>query len=165
MILETRYFGELEVDESGIIYFNSGLPGFDEVRRFVMIENEDKASPFKWLQGVDEPKPAFVIVDPFAIKRDYEINIDDETLNELGIASPDTVAVYSIVVVPEDITKMTMNLQAPLIINTENRKGKQLILDTERYGVRHYILDELQGREEAENARADKEEGSVHCYK
>ena len=165
MILETRYFGELEINESKIISFDGGIPGFEGVRRFVMIDNEDKNSPFKWLQGVDEPKPAFVIVDPFAVKRDYEIKIDDDTRNELGIGSPDTVAVYSIVVVPEDITKMTMNLQAPLIINTENRKGKQLILDTERYGVRHYIIDELQGRGDAENARADKEEGSVHCYK
>jgi flagellar assembly factor FliW len=165
MLLETRYFGELEIDESKIISFDEGLPGFEEVRRFVMIDNEDKGSPFKWLQGVDEPKPAFVIVDPFAVKRDYEINIDDETLDKLGIGSPDTVAVYSIVVVPEDISKMTMNLQAPLIINTENRRGKQLILDTERYGVRHYIIDELQGREDAENARADAKKGSVRCYK
>lgn len=165
MFLKTKYFGELNIDENEIIQFCQGLPGFEGVKRFVLINNEEEGSPFKWLQGVDEPKPAFVIIDPFSVKKDYEINLDDEILKELDIEKADDVLIYCIVVVPRDITRMTMNLQAPLVINVKNNMGKQLILDTNRYGVRHYIVEELQGRGEAVNARADKEEGSVHCYK
>lgn len=165
MILETKYFGELDIDENEVIQFCLGLPGFEGVRRFVLINNDEEGSPFKWLQGVDEPKPAFVIIDPFIVNKDYEVNLDDDILKELDIKKADEVLVYCIVVVPKDISKMTMNMQAPLVINMKNNKGKQLILDTDRYGVRHYIVEELQGRGEAENACADKEKGSVHYYK
>ena len=165
MILHTKHFGELDIKESDIIHFSHGIPGFDTVKKFILIDNEDRNSPFKWLQGVCEPKPAFVIVDPFVIKKDYEINLNDEVLNELEIKSPVSVAVYCIVVVPEDINKMTINLQAPIIINFASKKGRQLILDTDRYGVRHYILEELQGREGVNNAGADKEEGPIHNHK
>ncbi len=165
MILQTKYFGDLDINESDIIRFNHGLPGFDKVHEFILINNEEEGSPFKWLQGVSEPKPAFVIVDPFAIKKDYEIKLIDEVLKELEIEEAETVSLYCIVVVPDDITKMTVNLQAPVVINTISRKGRQYILDTDRYGVRHYVLEELHGREETEDAGTDKKEGSIHHHK
>ncbi len=165
MILKTRYFGELDIKESDIIGFSRGLPGFETVKQYVLINNEEENSPFKWLQSVDNPRLAFVLINPFAVKRDYEIKLDDETLKELGIMSEADVEVYSIVVVPEDMNKMTMNLQAPVIINGRTRKGKQLILDTDRYGVRHYVLEELHGRGENNNACTGEEKGSVHHNK
>lgn len=165
MIIQTRYFGEIDVKEDEILHFRNGLPGFDEVKKYILINNEEEGSPFKWLQGVEGIKPAFVIIDPFAVKKDYEIDLKDEVLKELDIKEAGEVVVYCIVVVPDDISKMTMNLQAPLIINMVKRLGKQLILDTDRYGVRHYILEELQGREESGNACTDKEKGSVHRNK
>lgn len=165
MILQTKYFGELDIREEDIIRFSHGLPGFEGVKKYVLINNEEEGSPFKWLQGVEDSKPAFVLIDPFAVKKDYEVNLNDEVLKELDIKEVNAVAVYCIVVVPEDIHKMTMNMQAPIIINMGNNKGRQLILDTDRYGVRHYIMEELQGREESENACTDKEEGSVHHHK
>lgn len=165
MILQTRYFGEINVGENDIIKFQNGLPGFEEVIKYILIDNEEEGSPFKWLQGIDGSKPAFVIIDPFAVKKNYEVNLNDEVLKELGIKDAGEVAVYCIVVVPDDVNKMTMNLQAPLVINMAQKTGKQLILDTDRYGVRHYISEELQGREESSNARTDKEKGSVHRNK
>jgi len=165
MILQTRYFGELDIKESEIIDFSRGLPGFNTLKRYILIDNEDENSPFKWLQSIDDQMLAFVLINPFAVKKDYEIKLDDETLGELGISDEKDVEVYSIVVVPEDMNKMTMNLQAPIIINTRNKRGKQLILDTDRYGVRHYVLEELQGREETGNACADEEKGSINHNK
>lgn len=161
MVLQTKYFGELEIKESDIYIFQRGMPGFEEVKKFILINNEEEGSPFKWLQGVDEPKPAFVIVNPFAVKKDYEINLKDDVLKELNINNAEDVSIFCIVVVPEDVSKMTVNLQAPLILNNACHKGRQLILDTDRYGVRHYILEELQGQEENKNAGADEKKGSV----
>ncbi len=161
MLLQTKYFGELNIEEKDIFSFSHGIPGFENVRRFILIDSDEPDSPFKWLQGVDEPKPAFVIVDPFVIKKDYEVNLDDEVLKELQIKDASAVMIFCIVVVPEDIKKMTVNLQAPLIINSVNKTGRQLILDTDRYSVRHYILEELQGRGEMQDAGTDEEKGSV----
>jgi len=165
MILKTRHFGELDINESDIIEFSRGIPGFETVKQFILINHEEENSPFKWLQSVDSPRLAFVLINPFAVKRDYEIELDDETLNELEIKNESDVEVYSIVVVPEDMNKMTMNLQAPVVINWRTRKGKQVILDTDRYGVRHYVLEELQGRGENNNAGTDEEKGTVHNNK
>jgi len=161
MLLQTKYFGELNIEEKDIFSFSHGIPGFENVRRFILIDSDEPDSPFKWLQGVDEPKPAFVIVDPFVIKKDYEVNLDDEVLKELQIKDASAVMIFCIVVVPEDIKKMTVNLQAPLIVNSVNKTGRQLILDTDRYSVRHYILEELQGRGEMQDAGTDEEKGSV----
>ena len=157
MIIKTRYFGELDIRDEDIIRFGHGIPGFENVKRFVLIDSDEDGLPFKWIQGVDEPKPAFVIVDPFVISKDYEVKLSDELLDELEIKSPTDVSVFCIVVVPEDISKMTVNLQAPLVISNVSRKGRQLILDTDKYGVRHYILEELRGQEDKINAGADKE--------
>lgn len=165
MLLKTKHFGEIDIKDSSIIDFINGIPGFEKAKKYTIIENEDKESPFKWIQGVDNTDLAFVIVNPFAIKKNYEINLDDETLKKLEIKETGDVAVYSIVVVPENLNDMTMNLQAPLIINTSNNRGKQLILDTDRYGVRHYILEELQGREESSDASVDEKKGPINYNK
>lgn len=165
MILETKYFGEIDVSEEQVLEFCNGIPGFEDVRKYILIDNEEEGSPFKWLQGIEGSKPAFVLVDPFAVKRDYEIDLGDDVLKQLDIKEAGEVAVFCIVVVPQDIKKMTMNLQAPLIINMAKKVGRQLILDTDRYGVRHYIMEELQGREDNTDACADKEKGSIHNNK
>ena len=145
MLLQTKHFGEINIEKKSIIVFDNGLPGFEKVKKYVLVDNEEAESPFKWLQGVDNTDLAFVIVNPFAIKKNYEFKVDDETLKAMDIVDTESIAVYCIVVVPQDINKMSMNLQAPLIINVANGKGRQYILDTVRFGVRHYILDELQG--------------------
>lgn len=169
MLINTRHFGEIEVDEKGIIHFEEGLPGFANYHKFVLLGTEDMESPFKWLQSVEDGNLAFALVNPFAIKPDYDIDIDDEYVKALGIQSPNDVLVFAVVVVSQDILKCSMNLKAPVIINVRNKKGAQIILDTNRYGVRHYIADELRKQEVtrkqevAGNAGVDKEERAV-CY-
>jgi flagellar assembly factor FliW len=141
MKLATKHFGEIEIEEKGIINFCEGLPGFELMKRFVLLGTEDTASPFKWLQSVDNPELAFALVDPFAVKKDYDIEIDDETTKKLEIERVEEVLVYSIIVIPEDLTRISMNLKAPVIINTKTKNGAQVVLDTDKYGVRHYILE------------------------
>lgn len=164
MDLETRHFGKIEVDEKGIVNFPEGLPGFEDAKKFILLGGGDD-SPFRWLQSVDRPELAFVVVNPFSIKKDYDIDIPDNVLERLEIENTEDMQLYSIVVVPEDVSKMSMNLKAPVIINVKNKKGAQVVLDTDVYGVRHYILDELRKQEDLENACVDTEKGSIHCNK
>lgn len=165
MTINTRHFGDIEIDDKGIIDFVEGLPAFEEYRRYVLLKDGDESSPFRWLQCIDNADLAFAIVDPFAVKKDYEVELSPENIKLLGIEKAEDVATYSIVVVPEDASKISMNLKAPIIINIKSNMGKQVILDTDKYGVRHYILEELRRQEVAGNVGADKEEGPVDSNK
>lgn len=147
MVIETTHFGKIEVSETDILFFDEGIIGFEDVKKFGVINSEDPESPFKWIQAVDKADLAFALIDPFKIKKDYDFELKDEYVEALGITDASEVVVYSIVVVPEDIKKISMNLKAPLIINKTNNKGAQIILDTDKYTVRHFILDELQNQE------------------
>ncbi|MCR4435068.1 MAG: flagellar assembly protein FliW [Clostridiales bacterium] len=165
MQLDTKHFGVVEINEEGILDFPEGLPSFEHVKKFVILDASNEETPFKWLQSVDEPDLAFVIVDPFKIKNDYEVNIKDEVLEAMGIEKAEDVLIYSIVVIPEDVSLMTMNLRAPLVINVKNKRGMQVVLDTDRYSVRHYILEELRRQEVGAHACSDKKEGTIHHNK
>lgn len=165
MLLKTKHFGEIEIEENNVLKFDNGLPGFEPCKKYILLKNGDEASPFKWLQCVDHPELAFAVADPFPIVRDYDFELDDECAKSLGIEKSEDVAVYVIVVVPEDYKKMSMNLKAPLIINSRNNKGAQIILDTGKYTVRHYILDELHRQEVGVDACTDEEKGPDHCNK
>ena len=165
MLLQTKHFGEIEIAKESILRFESGLPGFEQLKEFTLIGSDDETSPFKWLQCVNEPQMAFAVANPFLIVKDYDFEFSDDSANRLGIEKGEDIAVYVIVVVPEDIKKMSMNLKAPLIINSRNKKGAQIILDTDKYTVRHYILDELRRQEVSADASADKEKGSDHYNK
>lgn len=160
MLLNTKHFGEIDVKDSDILFFAEGIPGFETSKRFVLINSTEDNSPFKWLQSADEPQIAFAVVNPFFIKKDYTFELSDETVEKLGIKEPEDVVTLSIMVVPEDLEKMRMNLKAPVIINSKNKKAAQIILDTDKYTVRHYIMDELRKQEVAGDAGADKEKGS-----
>lgn len=144
MRVKTKHFGDIEVDEKQIIDFPEGLPGFEDTFKFTLVSSEDKDSPFQWLQGIDNPQLAFVVINPTVFKPDYDIEIRDEEVADLKIKDINKVLVYSIVVVPEEISKMTANLKAPVLINTENMRGKQVILDRGEYKTKHFIIEELQ---------------------
>ena len=137
MKINTRHFGEIEVEESRIINFEEGLPGFPDDRQFVLLENED---PFCWLQSADDGDNAFILVDAFSVLSDYSPQVDKEEFAPLGEYSPDDFLVYNIVTLPEDVNEMTVNLLAPVVINSATKKGRQVIAKNEEYGVRHYLL-------------------------
>lgn len=147
MLVKTTHFGEIEISEEDIIEFEEGILGFEDIHRYGIISGEDPESPFKWIQAIEKPELAFALVNPFAIKKDYEFELKDEDANFLGIDSPSQVVVFAILVVPEDTTKISMNLKAPIVLNTNNKKAAQIILDSDKYTVRHFILDEVKKQE------------------
>jgi flagellar assembly factor FliW len=144
MELTTKHFGLIEIDEKGIISFPEGIPGFEDVKKFVLLGNASQDNPFQWLQSVDKPDLAFIIIDPKVFRPDYIVDVDDNKVEILEINHIEKVLVYAIVVIPEDVRKMTANLAAPVLINTMNNLGKQVTLEKGNYMIRHYILDELE---------------------
>jgi flagellar assembly factor FliW len=148
MKIDTRNFGKIEIEEEKVISFPDGIPGFQDEKRFVIINNPDEENPFQWLQSVDNPNLAFVIINPFFIKPNYDIKLSPSTVEKLRIEDEKHVLVYTIVVVPEDIKKMTVNLAGPIVINGKERIGKQIILDNSEYTTKHYIFNQDQEGEE-----------------
>ena len=123
MKIETRIFGEIEIDDSKIIRFPGGIIGFPEMTDFALIPDEEKGkdAPIRWLQSLQETQFAMPVMDPLIVSRDYNPEVEDELLNPIQIENPEEVLVLVTVSVPRDITKMSVNLQAPIIINAENR--------------------------------------------
>jgi len=147
--VNTKPFGEIEIDEVRIIDFPQGILGFDFIKKFVILDTEDKGSPFKWMQAFEEKDLAFIIIRPLDFMEEYELVISQNDLDDVKSESIDGLITFSIVTIPENPKNMTANLQGPIIINPGKRIGKQAISLSDRYTVRHNILDEMKRTREA----------------
>jgi flagellar assembly factor FliW len=140
MNIKTKFFGEIEKEEKDIIFFNDGLPGFEEYKKFIIFSQGDDYFPFLWMQSVDESQVAFIIIDPKIPVPNYFIDVSDSEIEELEIKDESSVSVYTIVVITKDNSRITANLKAPIIINNETNKAKQVIINNE-YDIRHIIFE------------------------
>jgi len=141
MRVDTKAFGLVEVDDRQKISFPEGLYGFEEYIDYVLMDAEHQ--PFFWLQSIKDKDIAFILINPFLFRPDYELNIPNEDLEDIGIKSPEKALIFTIVTIPPDGSAMTANLQGPLVINRENMTGKQAILSDVRWNTRHDIVAEL----------------------
>jgi len=137
----TKAYGTIDVNERQKITFPSGLFGFESLKDYVLLDAEQK--PFYWLQSLDEEKTAFILIDPFIFRPDYEMDIDNEELRPIGITDPEKAVIFTIVTVPIDNSPMTANLQGPLVINRDSRLGVQAVLTDSRWKTKHDIIAEL----------------------
>lgn len=141
MKYETTRFGSLEVEENDILDFFEGLYGFDQERRFVLLPLDPHIeSPMEWLQSLKTPGLAFIVTDPFIFVPQYKMVLSDDEKGKLKIENPESLSIRVIVTIPPVHTDMTANLIAPLVINTDNRLAKQVVLTTAEYDTRHYLL-------------------------
>ena len=141
MKVATKAYGLIDVNEGQKISFPYGLLGFETLKDYVLLDAERQ--PFYWLQSMDVEQIAFVLINPFIFRPDYEMNIDNEELLPIGITDPGKALIFSIVTVPGDGTPITANLQGPLIINRDSKLGIQAVLTDSRWKTKHDILAEL----------------------
>ena len=141
MTVSTKPFGIIEVDERQKLKFPHGILGFENLVNYVLLDATQP--PFYWLQSLDEPDIAFVLIDPRFFKPDYTHDVPQEDLEEIGLAAEDDQLVFAIVTIPEDHSQMTANLQGPIVVNKDNKLGRQSITANPRWFVRHYIIEEL----------------------
>jgi flagellar assembly factor FliW len=141
MNISTKNFGDLEIDDEKILTFDEGLPGFRDDRRFAIL-NEDSEEPFCWLQSMDNGDVAFALLNTFKLLPAYNPLVDESELAALGDISDKDLLIYNIVVIPEDIKQMRVNLKAPVVINPATQKGRQVVAANEDYAIRHYIFEE-----------------------
>lgn len=119
--------GEREVSSDGIIYFPRGLVGIEDKREFAILSIKDDDSPFLLLQCVTDPGLGLLVADPYAFIADYDVKIENMDRKVLKIESIRQLAVLVTVTIPPDKPEdTTLNLQGPIIINTETRIGLQI---------------------------------------
>ncbi|MDR3160692.1 MAG: flagellar assembly protein FliW [Spirochaetaceae bacterium] len=140
MKVATKAYGRIDVDERQKVTFPAGLFGFEQFKDYLLLDAERQ--PFYWLQSVDAEQVAFILINPFLFRPDYEVDVNDGELREIGLRDPKTALTFSIVTIPAE-GPMTANLQGPLIINRESRLGKQAILTDSRWKTKHDIMEEL----------------------
>ncbi|MCM3389096.1 flagellar assembly protein FliW [Ureibacillus chungkukjangi] len=144
MNIETKFLGQTEIKEEEILTFEYGLPGFPELQKFVLL-SLDADLPLAVLQSTDEAQVGFVVAYPFVFKKDYTFEISDEDKEDLRIANEEDVVAYSIVTLKESFPGSTLNLLAPVIINSAKKLGKQIILqDNAAYPLR-FPIGSLEG--------------------
>ena len=146
MRVQTKWFGEIEVSDEKIIAFEKGIIGFEDWKKYTLVYDAEKEEDVSivWLQAVDEPTLALPIMKPELVYETYDPIVEDEIINSLGENIKDAeLMVFCALTVPQDLTKMTINLKAPIIINVDTMKGVQLIADNSDYQVRYPIYDIL----------------------
>ena len=102
-----------------------------------------------WLQCMDDGDIAFPVITPGLVQEDYKPTVSDESISPLGELTEDNVYMLVTVTVPKDITKLTCNLQAPIVINSDNNKAVQVIVDN-NYPIKLPIYDLLRNRKAGE---------------
>ena len=148
MVIKTRIFGEVTIDDEKMINFPNGIVGFPELTDFALIHDAEKGNQggIRWLQSVQEPNFAMPVVDPLVIRTDYNPSVDDELLKVIG--EGDNLLVLVTITVPTDLKKMSINLKAPLVVNVDTRKAVQVVLEDD-FPVKFQIYDILKANQEA----------------
>lgn len=141
MIFESSIHGDLHYEESEIINFEKGLLGFNEYKKFILIDLKGY-EPFKLLQSLEDKDIGIIVTSPFEFFKKYEFTLNKELLDRLKIIEENQVSVYTTVTLNSNPNKFTTNLKAPLIINTFNKCGEQIILDKEKYKIKHPLIKE-----------------------
>jgi flagellar assembly factor FliW len=109
----------------GVIHFPAGLLGFEDVKNYVLLGSPEEA-PFLWLQMVDDPNMAFLVISPSVVTEDYQPDINPEDVAFLGLENPQDALVFNIVTMHKD-GSATVNLKGPIVVNRRTLIGKQVI--------------------------------------
>jgi flagellar assembly factor FliW len=145
MEIKTKFQDVIEIQESDILIFKQGLPGFEEEKNFILIPIED--TDLSLLQSIQTKDLAFITTDPFLLFKDYDFELSTVEQEQLNINEENDVLVQVIITVADPFEKSTANLQAPVIINVKNNKCKQIILSDGRYRTKHLLTEALIGQE------------------
>jgi flagellar assembly factor FliW len=139
MLIHTINFGDLEIQEEKIIFFKQGVPGFPQIHRFVKLDFED-LKPFQYLQAVDDPPIALLVVNPFSVDPGYAFELAKSDMEEIRTTDTNETSVYAVATIPDDPEQATVNLMAPIVVNERSKRAKQVILLDSGYSVKHPLV-------------------------
>ena len=147
MLVKTRFFGEVDIEDEKILTFDNGIMGFEDMKHWTLIYDIEKGSegPISWFQSLDMAELALPVINPYTVTAVYEPVVEDELLKPLGeFKDEELVTLLTITIPSEDPSKTTANFRAPILINPVNRKGIQVIVNNEDYPIKFSIYESVQ---------------------
>ncbi|WP_347321600.1 flagellar assembly protein FliW [Rossellomorea sp. RS05] len=145
MNIQTTYHGNITVNDEELLSFIKGIPGFHDEKQFALLPLEGNEW-FQVLQSTSTPDLAFITTNPFLFFPEYDFELDGASLDQLGNPTTEDIQVLAILTVKDPFKESTANLQGPIIINTANKSGKQIILTDMNYRTQHQILAQPAGK-------------------
>lgn len=141
MDINAKYFGNISYEEGDIICIEEGLIGFSSYTKYLPISFEEENDGMISLQSLEDEGLSFILMNPFRLFPDYSPVTAEEDMRQLGAEREEDISYYVISVIGASIAESTVNLKAPLAVNSKNRKAKQIILEQPEYTFRHCIGD------------------------
>lgn len=139
MKINTKYHGILNYEKEDIITFKKGIPGFENLKKFIMVPAEEN-NLFYILHSIEDVNIGIVVVSPFNVLKDYEFDLNDDKISELNIKNQKDIIVINTVKLSSKVENITVNLKAPIIINKNENIGEQLILDKDDYPIKYPLF-------------------------
>lgn len=115
--------------------FDNGIPGFEHLRQFVLSEVEGEL-PIRLMQSAEDENITFVIASPFFFYKDYEWDLPESVIQELELTEEKDLEIWSVITLNSDPAKSTINLLAPILLNTATNRGKQHIIHDHTFSSR-----------------------------
>ncbi len=151
MRIDTKKFGVIEIEEDKLICFPSGIIGFPELKDFALIyDNEKEEGPIRWLQSMQEAGFAMPVIDPLFVKESYNPMVEEEILSEIELVDNEDILVLVTLTVPKDIKQMSANLKAPFVINVQNHKACQVIVEDASCEVKFPVYEIFKSKKAGE---------------
>ncbi len=145
MVIKTSRFGLVELKSEDVITFNEGLLGFQDLRKFVLLDDPND-DIFAWLQSCELPSIAFPVLEPELFGHKYNVNFNRNDMESLKLLAGQQPAYLNIITIPNDPTQMTANIKAPIVINLEHKIARQCVLQDNNLAIKEPIFTKLQSR-------------------
>lgn len=145
MEFTSKLFGKVDIDDSKVIEFPEGILGFPELKKFALIYDNEKntAGGFNFLVSIEEPAFGIPVVPALMVETGYSPKFTEDIESVIGGLTEENALVLVTMTIPSDVTKMTVNLNAPLVINLDSNKGVQSVVANDEYDVKYPIYDKL----------------------
>ncbi len=149
MKIQTKYFGTIHCQADECLTFPTGLFGFEEERQFVLLPFEGGIDALLCLQSVQTPALAFIVMDPFALRPDYQPMLRPQELAALDAPDNEQLCYYVLCAVKKPVSSSTVNLKCPIAVNPHTLTAYQIVLEADCYGMRHSLEEFVPGKEGA----------------
>ena len=159
MKVQTTRFGTIDVAEEDVVTLAEGMLGFSEDTRFTLVPDE-LGEPFLWMQSLEEPSLAFVVIEPSRVLTEYHFSVKKDQIKALKTDDVEDLQVYVIVTMASSVLDVTVNLQGPIVINKHTQVGQQIVLNDPKFSTRHPLFTD-EPEQESEWLEAVKKENKV----
>lgn len=138
MLINTRDFGKLDIDENEILTFKMPMLGYDEYEDYIVLFDEQVGDSFAWLQSIKNSALCFMLANPKMLKKDYAPEISNDTLEKLSGSFDE---IWLVAVITDDIKDTKVNMKSPILINNSKHFAVQTVLES-NYPIRYAIFDD-----------------------